>query len=112
MCSIVCFFFIVFLIDFIVLDVNDLHKFVTVALHTAAGEGDFANDNLSMLKIVGSGYGPLIYNLQDNPNFDNFKACCQQVWEALEQNSNLPQFLVRSYACTSHENTCSVCYTT
>jgi hypothetical protein len=67
---------------------------VTVALHTAAGEGDFANDKLSMLKIIGSGYGPLIYTLHENPNFENFQACSEQVWEGLEQTSKLPQFLV------------------
>ena len=62
-------------------DVKDLHTFVMVALHTAAGEGDYANDRLSRLKIVGSGYGPLIYDLQSDPSFNNFKICCEKVWK-------------------------------
>lgn len=82
------------------IDVNDLHTFVMVALHTVAGEGDFANDKLLRLKIAGSGYGPLIYNLQDNPDFENFKACCEEVWETLVQTPNLPKYLVRAFcAC-------------
>ena len=73
---------------------KDLHKFVMVALHTAAGEGDFANDKLARLKITGSAYGPLIYDLYRDPSFDNFKICCEKVWEALEQTPNLAQNLV------------------
>lgn len=77
-----------------ILGVNDIHKFVNVALHTSAGEGDFANDNLSRLKTVGSGYGPLIYDLLVRPSFENFKACCMKVWEALRQTPSLPGKLV------------------
>ncbi len=76
---------------------NDLHKFVTVALHTAAGEGDHANDRLSRLKMVVSGYGPLIYDLKINPSFENFKTCCEKVWEALEQTPILPLHLVSNF---------------
>ncbi len=77
--------------------INDLHKFVSVALHTSVGEGDFANDNLSRLKIVGSGYSPLIYDLQlSKPSFENFKTCCRKVWDALQQTPNLPSKLVSS----------------
>ena len=65
-----------------------------MALHTSAGEGDFASDNLSRLKIVGSGYSPLIYDLQKKPSFDNFKECCIRVWEALKQTPTLPGKLV------------------
>lgn len=79
---------------FVFIGINDLHKFVSVALHTSAGEGDFANDNLSRLKIVGSGYAPLIYDLKQKPNFDEFKACCVKVWESLNQTPSLPEKLV------------------
>ena len=74
-------------------EVTDLHKFVSVALHTSAGEGDFSSDRLSHLKMVGSGYGPLIYGLQ-NSNFDIFCQKCKAVWEAVEVTPNLPQLLV------------------
>lgn len=78
----------------LLIDVNDLHKFVSVALHTEAGEGDYASDKLSRLKIVASGYSPLIYDLQKDPSFDNFKGCCVKVWEAVDQNRKIPMDLV------------------
>lgn len=78
-----------------------MHKFVNVALHTSVGEGDLANDKLSRLKIVGSGYSPLIYDLQRRPSFENFKTCCMKVWEALEQTPTLPAKLV---SVTSQES--------
>ena len=74
---------------------NDLHKFVSVALHTSAGEGDLANDKLSNLKIIGSGFGPLIYDLKIDPSFETFKISCESVWESLKQNRKLPKLLVR-----------------
>ncbi len=73
---------------------NDLHKFVSVALHTSAGEGDLANDRLSDLKVIGSGYAPLIYDLQSEPNFETFKTSCEKVWKALSQTPDLPIKLV------------------
>ncbi len=73
---------------------NDLHKFVSVALHTSAGEGDLANDQLSYLKVIGSGYAPLIYDLQRRPNFETFKTSCVKVWEALSITTRLPFLLV------------------
>ena len=76
------------------IDVNDLHKFVSVALHTSAGEGDFSSDKLSHLKTVGSGFGPLIYTLQKDPNFHTFQEGCKAVWKAIEQTPNLPTLLV------------------
>lgn len=80
---------------YVLLGINDLHKFVSVALHTSVGEGDLPNDNLSRLKIVGSGYSPLIYDLQRKPSFTNFKICCMKVWEALQSTPGLPGKLVR-----------------
>ena len=71
-----------------------MQKFVSVALHTSAGEGDYSSDRLSNLKIVGSGYGSLIYKLQQTSNFESFKLYCEEVWKALEQNPNLPTLLV------------------
>ena len=81
--------------DFI--EVNDLHKFVSVALHTAAGEGDLSSDRLSHLKMVGSGFGPLIYGLAKNSSFELFWQRCKEVWTAVAQAPKLPKYLVRSY---------------
>jgi hypothetical protein len=78
--------------------VNDLHKFVSVALHTAAGEGDLSSDRLSHLKIVGSGFGPLIYGMVENSSFEAFWRKCRDVWNAVRQTPKLPKYLVRNFA--------------
>ena len=75
-------------------EIMDLQKFVSVALHTSAGEGDLSSDKLSNLKMAGSGYGPLIYNLFHDPSFEVFQNCCEEVWKSLEQMPNLPVLLV------------------
>ena len=79
---------------YVVVEVNDLHKFVGVALHTSAGEDDFSHDKLSQLKIVGSGYGPLIYQLKEMFDFKSFVENCQKVWLSLKQTPKLPSLLV------------------
>ena len=75
-------------------DVNDLHRFVSVALHTSAGEGDLSSDKLSNLKTIGSGFGPLIYGLQKTPSFSYFQEACEAVWKAVKQTPNLTTLLV------------------
>jgi hypothetical protein len=80
-------------------DVSDLHKFVTVALHTAAAEGSFASDKLSRLQFVGSGYAPLIYNVRSTATFDCFQKSCEKVWEVLKLSTDLPAQLVSSEHC-------------
>ena len=80
-------------IQFYYTDVNNLHKFVSVALYTSA-EGNYYNDKLARLKIIGDGYGPLIYDLPEQPTFENFKTCCDKVLKELEQTPELPMSLV------------------
>lgn len=75
-------------------DITDLHKFVSVALHMAAGEDDYSSDRLSRLKIIGSGFKPLIYDLTEGSNLEKFQSCCEAVWKAVEQNPKLTTFLV------------------
>lgn len=72
-------------------DVNDLHKFVTIALHTSVEEGDLSSDKLSHLKVVGSAYGPLIYGLKNDSSFESFQRGCQAVWTAIDEAKNLPK---------------------
>ena len=79
-----------------IIDVNDLHKFVSIALHTSVEEGDLSSDRLSHLKVVGSGFGPLIYGLKNDPNFESFQQGCEAVWKAIDQTPNLPKLLVSS----------------
>lgn len=76
---------------------SDLHNFVNVALHTAAGEGDLSSDRLSHLQTVGSGFGPLIYDLKSSSGFGTFRRKCEAVWKAMEKTPNLPQLLVLTY---------------
>ena len=76
------------------LGINDLQKFVDVALHTSAGEGDLANDNLSRLTTVGNGYCPLIYDLKSDSSFEDFMECCMKVWDALQLTRDLQEKLV------------------
>ena len=75
-------------------DVNDLQKFVSVALHTSAGEGDYSHDQLSQLKTIGNGFGPLIYGLKEDSSFESFRQNCEAVWSAVKDIQGLPQLLV------------------
>lgn len=80
------------------IDVGDLQDFVRVALSTAAGgEGDLANDLLSSLRTVGSGFGSLIYNLRPTAGFSAFRDHCKSLWDSLEHTPNLPKLLVIIY---------------
>ena len=73
---------------------DDLHNFVSVALHTTAGESDYDSDRLSNLKKVGNGFQPLIFDLFRNKSFDIFCRGCLAVWEAMEADPYLPERLV------------------
>ena len=76
---------------------GDLQNFVNVALATAAGgEGDMANDRLSNLRTVGSGFSSLIYGLDPNTGFSDLCKRCRSVWEAFESDKTLPHMLVGS----------------
>ena len=75
-------------------DVVDLQSFVNVSLTTSAGEGDLANDKLSTLSIVGTGYRSLIYELKLDAGFETLSRGCSTIWKALEENAKLPKLLV------------------
>ena len=83
------------------LDVNDLQNFVNVALATAAGgEDDLAHDKLSDLRTVGSGFEALIYKLPDDAGYAHLAQGCQSLWEALQNNQDLPNKLVSAHCQT------------
>ena len=89
------------LIDYLFpsVDVGDLQRFVTIALGTAAGgEDDLANDKLSRLRTVGSGFSSLIYELKDNAGFAELCDSCSSVWTAYNNNPFLPDMLVSCIA--------------
>ena len=78
-------------------DVSDLQNFVNVALATAAGgEDDLTHDKLSDLRTVGSGFGALIYKLPKNAGYEDLTKRCKSLWQALQNNPDLPRKLVRA----------------
>ena len=80
------------------LDVSDLQNFVNVALATAAGgEDDLAHDQLSNLRTVGSAFGALIYKLPKEAGYADLAKRCESLWEALRNNPDLPNRLVRAH---------------
>ncbi len=81
----------------IVSDTNDLQKFVTIALTTAAGgEDDFTRDRLSKLLTVGKGFAALIYKLPQDMGYKELESRCKSLWEALDKDSRLPTLLVNN----------------
>ena len=75
-------------------DISDLQNFVNVAL--ATGEDDLTHDKLSDLRTVGSGFGALIYKLPKNAGYEDLTKRCKSLWQALQNNPNLPRKLVRA----------------
>ena len=76
-------------------DVTDLQNFVNVALATATGgEDDYANDRLSSLRSVGTGFSSLIYNLMPDTSFQALCERCESVWEAYHNDKKLLSMLV------------------
>ena len=69
---------------------------MNVALATAAGgEDDFANDRLSSLRTVGTGFSSLIYKLKKDTGFKELRQRCTSVWTAHNNDKKLPKMLVR-----------------
>jgi hypothetical protein len=54
------------------------------------------------LKIVGSGFGPLIYGLEDC-SFDAFRVKCEEVWKAVGLAPELLGYLVSIFKCISEK---------
>lgn len=77
-------------------EVNELHRFVSIALHTTAGEGDYESDKLATLRTVGTAFEPLIYGLKGDITYEIFCKKCRSVWEELSKNPKLTQMLVCS----------------
>lgn len=65
-----------------------------MSLTTSAEEGALANDRLSTLSTVGTGYRSLIYDLKPDAGFATLSKACNTIWEALKLNANLPKLLV------------------
>ena len=78
-------------------DASDLQNFVTIALYTAAGgEGDLNTDRLSNLRKVGSAFSKFIFELPEDAGYQVLLEHCEDLWETLEQNRDLPNIMVLS----------------
>lgn len=81
---------------YLIADVSDLQNFVNLALaRGSGGEDDLANDRLSNLRTVGSGFSPLIYiKLEEDTGCEELCMRCSSVWTECNNNPNLPNILV------------------
>lgn len=81
-----------------------------MALATAAGgEGDLSHDKLSHLRIVGNGFGALIYVDCAGPN--ELMKACTYVLQELVANENLPRLLVCiGNNCSPNEPRCTALF--
>ena len=68
-------------------------NFVEVATSTT-GEGDYYLGRLSLLHSVATGYSSLIFDVDHNIGFIELCNKCQGLWKALEENPQLPEYLV------------------
>ena len=85
--------------------VNDLNRFVTIALSTATGGEDaVTQEKLYNLRAVGSGFAPLIYSLSRDAGFFELSKCCRSMWKVLETNPELPTLLVCTTFLVTNQN--------
>jgi len=66
---------------------------VEVATSTT-GEGDYHLERLSMLHTVATGYSSLIFDTEPTTSFKELSTKCNSLWRALEENPELPAYLV------------------
>ena len=76
-----------------ILGVGAVANFVEVATSTT-GEGDYHLGRLSLLHSVATGYSSLIFDVDHNIGFIELCNRCQSLWKALEENPQLPEYLV------------------
>ena len=78
---------------FILLGMRAVANFIEVATSTT-GEGDYYLEKLAMLHEVATGYSSLIFDVKPSMGFNDLCKKCRSLWKALEENSELPQYLV------------------
>ena len=72
-------------------------NFVEVATSTT-GEGDYHLERLSLLHSMATGYSSLIFDVDHNIGFIELCKKCRSLWKALEENPQLPEYLVCIFA--------------
>lgn len=63
-------------------------------IEVATGEGDYHLERLSLLHSVATGYSSLIFDMKPNMGFAELYRNCNTLWSVLEENPELPKFLV------------------
>ncbi|XP_052086034.1 E3 ubiquitin-protein ligase RNF213-like [Mytilus californianus] len=76
--------------------IKELQVFVDLA-STSTGEGDMAVARVHCLHSATTGYGPLIFNFNENCDDKAFLEKCKQVWRVLSTDSKLPKKLRGTY---------------
>lgn len=61
----------------------------------SAGENDMDVDRVACFHDAVLGYSSMLYELKPDSGFSAFKEVVQKLWRALENDSNLPNKLVR-----------------
>jgi len=70
---------------------KEVKVLVDLAMISAAGQGDLEVHKVSCLHAAATAYAPLIYELQTTAGFQQFLPLCQQVWQKLEVDPDLPK---------------------
>ncbi|XP_037664815.1 E3 ubiquitin-protein ligase RNF213 isoform X2 [Choloepus didactylus] len=73
-------------------DINELKVFVDLA-SISAGENDIDVDRVACFHDAVQGYAPLLYKLDARAGFDEFMVHLKELWNALENDQNLPKKL-------------------
>ena len=76
------------------LGLKELKVFVDLA-SISAGEGDMEVAKVKCLHAATTGYAPLIFNLDDQCDYNKFLEQCKLVWKELKADPDLPLKLVR-----------------
>ena len=63
-------------------------------IEVATGEGDYHLERLSLLHSVATGYSSLIFDMKPTMGFAELYSKCNTLWNILEENPELPKFLV------------------
>ena len=81
---------------FSLIGLKELKVFVDLA-SISAGEGDLEVARVKLLHAATTGYAPLIFNLDDQCDYNKFLEQCKLVWKELKADPHLPLKLVTIY---------------
>ncbi|XP_041354587.1 E3 ubiquitin-protein ligase rnf213-alpha-like [Gigantopelta aegis] len=71
---------------------KELKVFVDLA-YISAGEGDHEIHKVNCLHAATTGYAPLVFDCNEQCDYNMFLQSCQSVWRELKSNPNLPEML-------------------